>query len=83
MKYKALFNQIKKFAWKSIWAGDWSLISCSDWGEHYLTTLKVGNKPFLKNVIFFYRNGKSSAWVKETEINAFANRTIKSVDNRI
>lgn len=76
---EAIIKTIKKNKWKSIWAGKWSLLTCSDYGEHYLSTLKVGGKPFLKSVIFIYQDGKSSAWVKEKDIDDFSNRVAKLI----
>ena len=54
-----------KTTWKNIWAGDWNLLDVSDWGEHYLNSLKIGNRPFLNKVVFIIKNGKSSCWVDE------------------
>lgn len=58
-------RKVKQVIWKNIWAGDWNLLDCSDWGEHYLTTLKVNNKPFLDVVVFIIKDGRSSCWVNE------------------
>jgi phosphoenolpyruvate synthase/pyruvate phosphate dikinase len=58
-------EDIKKYNWKNIWAGDWNLLDVSDWGEHYLGSLKIGKRPFLDKVVFVIKNGKSSCWVDE------------------
>lgn len=74
---------LKRYHWKSIWAGDWTVLPCSDWGEHYVTTLKVCGKPFVRRVIFIFQDGKVSAWVTEEDIHIFHDRMVKMVGHRL
>jgi len=74
-------SRLKKHHWKSIWAGNWTLLPCSDWGEHYTTTLKVFGKLFLSSVVFVFREGNVSCWVIEREIENFGRHLAETVDN--
>src|SRR3989339_656271 len=76
-------DSLKKYHWKSIWAGDWTIMPCSDWGEHYITTLRVNGEPFVRRVVFIFENGKSSCWVSEEDISVFHDRMIKMVDDKM
>lgn len=78
-----LLKNLEKFHWKSIWAGDWTVMPCSDWGEHYVTTLKVGGKPFVRQVAFIFQDGKSSAWVTEEDLKKFHSRMVQTVGGRL
>jgi phosphohistidine swiveling domain-containing protein len=68
---------MKEANWKNIWAGDWNLLDCSDWGEHYLSTLKVNNRPFLDTVAFVIKNGKSSCWVDSAKLQKSAEKLVQ------
>lgn len=76
-------RQLKKYQWKSIWAGGWTLLPISDFGEHYVSTLSIGGRPFVSKVVFLYKNGKSSAWITEEDIAKFHSVLLKLVDGKI
>ncbi len=73
---------IKNTTWKNIWAGDWNLLDISDWEEHYLGTLKIGNRPFLNKTAFIIKNGKSSCWVDENYLQDSCNLLVKIYKNK-
>ena len=73
---------LKKYSWKNIWAGDWNLLDLSDWEEHYLSTLKIGNRPFLDKTVFVIKNGKSSCWVDEDYLKGSCDMLVKIYRNK-
>lgn len=76
-------RKLKGKSWKSIWAGDWSLLDCSDWGKFYTRDLKVRGKIFLKRVVFIYQRGKVSAWVEEKDIAGFSKHLAEFIGSDI
>ncbi len=75
-------QDIKKTTWKNIWAGDWNMLDVSDWGEYYLTSLKIGSRPFLNKAVFVIKNGKSSCWVDEDYLAETCKALVKIYSNK-
>lgn len=73
-----ILKKIKSSNWIQAWAGDWNLLNVYDWGEHFLT-IKFGNKPFLKKVIFLIQDGKISAWFDSKDIKESTNRLLTEI----
>ena len=67
-----LISALRKHAWKSPWAGDWTLLPCSDWGEFFTHDFKPIGHIFLSKVIFLFRNGKVSCYMPRKEIDRVA-----------
>lgn len=65
-------KNISKYQWKNIWAGTWSFLSCSDWGEYYLSASRIKTRPFLRRVVFTFHQDKSAAWVDEDDLHDFS-----------
>lgn len=80
---KSTLPTIKKAKWKSIWAGDWSLLGCSDWGEFYTRAMKVKGERFLNQVVFLYKSGRVSTWVEEKDIERFSKHLAKVIGSNI
>lgn len=69
-----MVSSLKKLSWKPVWAGDWTLLPCSDWGEFYTRDLSILGKPFVSEVIYVFKNGKVNCWLPEKEIDTVAQR---------
>jgi len=65
---------LRKTSWKSVWAGDWTLLPCSDWGEFYTRDLKILGKGFVSQVIYIFRDGKVTCWLNEEDIDKVVKR---------
>lgn len=73
---------IKNFSqqdWSQIWAGDWSLLTCSQFGEQYTTSLIVRGKMFMTKAIFFSKGGKSMCFMTQADKNALGQHLSKQV----
>lgn len=53
--------------WTQIWAGGWSLLSCSNFGDQYTKEIIFGDKPFLNQSIIFVSQGRSSGWARQKD----------------
>lgn len=73
----SIISTVKKLKWKSIWAGSWTLMPCSDWGEFFTRDFKPAGRLFLSKVIFIFRDGKVSCWMPRKEIDHVARRLAK------
>lgn len=67
-------DKFKKTDWIHQWAGNWSILSFSYWGDIYT------KKPFSKNIdsyvdksILIWKDGKSSGYQPSDNVNLFAN----------
>lgn len=59
--------------WANQWAGRWSVLSFSYWGEAYCQTpFHSQIERFLKQSIMIWREGKSFAYLRQSEKEAFA-----------
>lgn len=56
---------LKKEPWVNIWAGSWSLHTCSYWAEMYVDTLRLYEKSFVTSALFVCHEGKSAAYIPE------------------
>src|SRR5687768_10009793 len=65
---------IKSFAapdWTQIWAGNWSLLTCSHFSEQYTRTMVVNGKVFMSKSIIFVKEGNSSGYMMQSDRDAF------------
>lgn len=53
--------------WVQIWEGHWSFLSCSHFGDQYTKEIRFGKKPFVSQAIIFSRNGRSTAWIRQSD----------------
>ena len=54
---KGFFRDIE---WYKIWAGEWSLLTCSYWGDQYTKTLWVGSRLTFSDKIVFKIHGTNN-----------------------
>src|SRR3989338_2986915 len=71
-------NELESAEWVTIWAGNWSFLTCSHFGEQYTKTLRVEGVRFVKHAVLIVHKGKSSAFLPLKEKDAFG-RHISSV----
>ncbi len=71
-------NELESAEWVTIWAGNWSFLTCSHFGEQYTKTLRVEGARFVKHAVFIVHEAKSSAFLPLKEKEAFG-RHIASV----
>lgn len=57
--------------WYQIWGSDWSLLTCSYWGEEYTRTFWVGHITFLDKAVFVIRNGNNACYTPTASRNRF------------
>ncbi len=75
-------DNIKDFSrpdWNQVWAGDWSLLSCSQFGEQYTKTLIVNGKVFMSRTIIMIEDGKSAGFMTQADKDAFGQHLVKEV----
>lgn len=60
-------NSLKRPDWLMIWAGGWSVLSCSHFGEQYTRLIKFGGRPFASEQVMFIRHGKSQGWARQRD----------------
>lgn len=53
--------------WTKIWAGGWSLLTCSHFGDQYTKEIRFGERFFATRAIIAVRDGKSSCWVRQAD----------------
>ena len=53
--------------WTKIWAGNWSLLSCSDFSDQYTKKIIFGGRPFESQSIIFYKKGQSAGWMRQSD----------------
>ena len=63
---KPLFDPSKS-DWINIWAGDWSLLTCSHFGESYTKILKIEGRVFVQKAVLIIKEGKSGAYLDQQE----------------
>lgn len=75
---------IKNFSqpdWSQIWAGDWSLLTCSQFGELYTTNLTLRGKLFMSKTIFFIKDGKSMCFMTQSDKDALGQHLAREATN--
>lgn len=65
--------------WTQVWAGDWSLLSCSQFGEQYTKTLVVNGKVFMSRTILMIEDGKSAGFMTQADKDAFGKHLAQEV----
>ncbi len=73
MLVKTLFK-VSDYEWSNIWAGQWSLLTCSHFGKQYTQILKIEGRPFVRKAIFIVRQGKSGGYLNTQEKDDFGKR---------
>lgn len=63
--------------WIKIWAGQWSFLTCSYWGERYTKNYIINGKVFLHKTIFFFNEGKSSCFITQSDRDEFGQNLAK------
>ena len=75
-------NQITKIKWIPRWAGSYTFISCSYWGQQYKYSLEKKLGIGFNNVLFIHRKGTVSFLIKKSEFENFgrylANKTVRN-----
>ena len=77
-KINNVIQVIKKDTWKLAWAGKWTLLACSDYGEHN-TTVKIHGGGFINTIVYVFKNGEVSCWMNEKELDGFSRRVARYV----
>lgn len=73
------FNIQENRPWIKIWAGTWSLLTCSHFGEQYTRILDVHGMIFMDEVILIVKEGKSSAYVPAKSKDKLGNHLSKVI----
>ncbi|MDO8563740.1 MAG: PEP-utilizing enzyme [Nanoarchaeota archaeon] len=73
------FNIEGNKPWVKIWAGTWSLSTCSHFGEQYTRLLDVQGMIFMDEVILIVKEGKSSAYVSSKSKDKLGNHLSKII----
>lgn len=53
--------------WIQVWAGNWSLLSCSYFGDAFTKKIKFNNYPFVSKNIILIKDGKSESWIRNSD----------------
>lgn len=72
-------NNFTRSDWGQIWAGDWSLLSCSQFAEQYTKTLVVNGKVFMSRTILMIEDGKSAGFMTQDDKDAFGKHLAREV----
>ncbi len=72
-------NSFERSDWNQIWAGDWSLLSCSQFGEQYTKTLIVNGKVFMSQTVLMIEDGKSAGFMTQADKDAFGKHLAQEV----
>lgn len=69
MKKNIKFNpeKLSRPDWLQIWAGSWSLLSCSHFAIEYIRLIKFHSRPFLPETVIVVRHGKSQGWARQSD----------------
>ncbi len=65
--------------WLQIWAGSWSILSCSHFAEQYSRLIKFNGRPFLPESIIIIRNGKSEGWARQKDREAICKHLAEEI----
>ena len=61
---------LKTFAhpdWTKVWAGNWSLLTCSHFDEQYTEQITFDDFCFMSQSIIFVEKGRSEAWMRQAD----------------
>lgn len=53
--------------WLQIWAGSWSILSCTHFAEEYSRLITFHGRPFLPECAIIVRHGKSEGWARQRD----------------
>jgi len=65
--------------WLQIWAGGWSILSCSHFALEYPRLIKFHGRPFLPESVTIIRHGKSEGWARQKDREAICAYLAKEV----
>jgi hypothetical protein len=74
-------KSLKRPDWLQIWAGGWSLLSCSHFVEEYVKLIKFHGKPFLPESVIIIRHAKSEGWARQKHREAICTYLAREVAN--
>lgn len=72
-------QSLRRPDWLQIWAGGWSILSCSHFAEEYVRLIKFHGKPFLPESIIFIRHAKSEGWARQRDREAICEYLAREV----
>lgn len=55
-------SDINQYAWSKLWAGGWSFLTCSHFGDQYTKEIYFHGRPFRRQVIIRVQEGKSACF---------------------
>ncbi|MFA6553544.1 MAG: PEP-utilizing enzyme [Patescibacteria group bacterium] len=73
-------KQLQRPDWLKIWAGSWTLLSCTHFAEEYTRLIRFGGKPFLPECVVVVRHGKSEGWATAQDRQAVCSLLAKQVE---
>ena len=56
--------------WTKIWAGGWSLLTCSHFVDQYTKEIRFKDRPFIRETVIFVENGRSEGWARQSDRDA-------------
>ena len=56
--------------WTKIWAGGWSLLTCTHFADQYTKEFRFGDRPFIRESVIFVERGKSEGWARQSDRDA-------------
>jgi len=65
--------------WLQIWAGSWSLLSCSHFAIEYIRLIRFHGRPFLPETVVVVHNGKSQGWARQRDREDFCRYLAKEI----
>lgn len=68
---ESISTSLKEKEWYKIWAGNWSLLTCTHFIEEYTETLELEQIRFAKNCVIVYRDGACSGFIPIEEKDDF------------
>lgn len=74
-------NSFLKENWYKFWGGNWSILTCSYWGDHYIRTHWLGRKTFLQKVVITFKEGASSAFAPRPQVDRFGKYLVEMVNS--
>ncbi|MFA6272376.1 MAG: PEP-utilizing enzyme [Patescibacteria group bacterium] len=64
-------DELNRPDWLQIWAGKWSLFSCSHFAVEYVSLIRFRGRPFLPETVIVVKNGKSQGWARQRDREEF------------
>jgi len=66
--------------WMTQWAGSWSLLSFSYWGDVYCQVpFSKNSEKFVNQVIFVWKKGKSLAYIPKSDVKTFGRKLAQKI----